>query len=129
MSETNKEHTAIDVFYVYRKGDKYYIHAEYLENRPDGLHKITYHKILLPLFKDGPHTHVQNLQRVFTNWSGKYILGDTYVNFGFGDILVNPEHAVYTDELIKPGIKEMTICDIEKALGYSIKTVKETDND
>lgn len=86
--KSNKPTSNLDMFYVFREDDNYYIHAEYLEERTDGLHKITIHKVRLPLFKERPNMSIEH------SLDSRLISQIAYADFGFGDLVCDPDHTI-----------------------------------
>lgn len=108
-------------FEVREKDGDFFIYAEYLEERTDGLHKLIFDNIPIHVYKNStPSVRVEPFKN-------PYIKPVTTINFGFGDIdfISTGEDVIYTDELIEPRVEEMTIEEIEKKLGYQIKIIKE----
>ena len=117
---------------VYFENEKPYMKLVYEYEDKAGIHEVIFPKVDFPLLC----THIPNCTRdEFYNGisTGPYIRNDfkNILPIFKGSIpgLNNNKPFNYMDRIIKPKVHEMTLEEIEKELGYSIKIVSKENND
>lgn len=100
--------------------NQYYLSITYTVEIEEAIYEYHIPKVLLPIsYSDDP---------IFFRCPViRYGADETYVDIGFGKLLVvpNKDHMHYTCVKIKDKTKKMTLKEIEKKLGYKIELVSE----
>lgn len=105
---------------LYKEDDKYYLCAKFLHEDKGGVHEVSIPKIEFPV---SPNCDVSfNSGWNDVNTPFRFIA----VDFGFVNTLFyakpfNDEGHLFTMTCLEEKVHEMTLAEIEKALGYKIK--------
>lgn len=104
---------------LYKENNHYYLAAKILYDDNNGFYEVYIPKIALPI-NDHFEVHLT---------SGYYNYQELDIDFGFGKLYAMPtdgqDKMVYFT-CIEEKVHEMTLAEIEKALGYKIKLKEET---
>lgn len=112
------EKSKIKLLYIDKKGDSFYINAEYEVTDSFGnVYEYRIKRLPMPIFDDP-----RDDQGDMYAYSDHYYKYDRYINLGFGNLRCTPETVVET-KLVHSTTKKMTIKEIEKALGHKVEIV------
>lgn len=110
--------------YIYIEDGKLYLKLSYTYEGDDGTHEITFPKIDLGFYTEQIPS-IENGLPSYAKVGNRY--GDSFYLRG----VKMPEYdfPIYSlDKLIQPSVKEMTLEEIEKKLGYPVKIVNKKEN-
>lgn len=105
------------------KKGKYYLGLTYeFEDAQENVHEVYISRVPLPIYDQGiPEIKCKSVYTM-----GSYINAGDSIDVGYGDVDL-PSDYVLTDTIVKYGVKEMTLEEIEKELGYKVKVVDRKD--
>lgn len=109
---------------TYVEDGKVYLKLSYTYEGEDGTHEVTFPKIDLGFYTEqipSIENHLPSYVRIDNCYGNSFELHDVKM----------PEYdfPIYSlDKLIKPAVKEMTLEEIEKKLGYPVKIVNKKEN-
>lgn len=109
---------------TYVEDGKIYLKLSYTYEGDDGTHEVTFPKIDLGFYTE-QIPNIENGLPAYAKVDNRY--GDYFYLRG----VKMPEYdcPIYSlDELIQPAVKEMTLEEIEKKLGYPIRIVNKKEN-
>lgn len=112
---------------TYVEDGKIYLKLSYTYEDDDGIHEITFPKIDLGFYEE----QIPSYDRYIGLCANKPFIRNRYgKSFDLCSIEVpDIKDSVYCiDKLIKPAVKEMTLEEIEKKLGYQVKIVNKKEN-
>lgn len=109
---------------LYQENNKYYLSANFLYENKIGFYDLSIPKIELPI---SPSCCEVNLNSGYDDCNVPYKIVD--VDFGFGLLYAkqfNDKGDFFTLTCLEEKVHEMTLDEIEKALGYKIKLKEKT---
>lgn len=93
--------------------DSYYLSAVYEVEEDDGFYEASFQRIELPVHFGAPDITISMA------WGSEV---DRTIDLGFGALNIPKP---FTKRLVKPKVREMTMADIEKAIGCKVKIISE----
>jgi len=101
------------------KNGRYYLGLTYeFEDAQENVHEVYISRVPLPIYDQGiPEIKCKSVYTM-----GSYINAGESIDVGYGDVNL-PSDYVLIDTIVKYEIKEMTLEEIEKELGYKVKIV------
>ena len=109
---------------TYVEDGKIYLKLSYTYDGDDGTHEVTFPKIDLGFYTEqipSTENHLPLYARIDNCYGDSFTLRDA-------EIPGSRTPVCYFDKLIKPAVKEMTLEEIEKKLGYPVKIVNKKEN-
>lgn len=109
---------------TYVEDGKIYLKLSYTYEGNDGTHEVIFPKIDLGFYTEqipSIENHLPLYARIDNCYGDSFTLRDAETP-GYRT------QVCYFDKLIKPAVKEMTLEEIEKKLGYSVKIVNKKEN-
>lgn len=106
---------------TYVEDDKVYLKLSYTYEGDDGIHEVTFPKIDLGFYTE----QIPNVEKC-SPWGSAPRIGNYYgdsFTLRSAKIPESETPVYFFDKLIRPAVKEMTLEEIEKKLGYPIKIV------
>lgn len=102
---------------------RYYLGLTYeFEDVQENVHEVYISRVPLPIYdQDIPEIKCKSVYTM-----GSYINAGHSIDVGYGDVDLPGDYTVI-DTIVKYGIKEMTLEEIEKELGYKVKVVDRKD--
>ena len=112
---------------TYVEDGKIYLKLSYTYEDDDGTREITFPKIDLGFYEE----QIPSYDRHIGLYTSKSIILNRYgKSFDLCNVEVSDikDSVCCIDKLIKPAVKEMTLEEIEKKLGYPVKIVNKKEN-
>lgn len=112
---------------TYVEDGKVYLKLSYTYEDEDGTHEVTFPKIDLGFYTE----QIPRYERYFGLYTDKLVIYNQYGEpFDLCNVKVSgiKDPVCCVDKLIKPAVKEMTLEEIEKKLGYPVKIVNKKEN-
>lgn len=105
------------------KTGRYYLGLTYeFEDAQENVHEVYISRVPLPIYDQGiPEIKCKSVYTM-----GSYINAGPSIDVGYGDVDLPGDYTVI-DTIVKYGIKEMTLEEIEEKLGYKVKIVSRED--
>ena len=108
----------VDDLQLYKENNKYYISAHFFYEDKKGFYEVSIPKIRLPVSSD-----------ICIDIVSSDGISDISIDFGFGKLKAEPyddQNHYYTLTCLEEKVHEMTLDEIERALGYKIKLKENT---
>lgn len=103
------------------KKRRYFLGLTYeFEDAQENVHEVYISRVPLPVYDQG----IPEIKHKSVYTMGSRISTGDSIDIGYGDVDL-PSDYVLIDTIVKYGIKEMTLEEIEKELGYKVKIVSE----
>lgn len=105
------------------KNGRYFLGLTYeFEDAQENVHEVYISRVPLPIYDQGiPEIKCKSVYTM-----GSYINAGPSIDVGYGDVDLPGDYAVI-DTIVKYGIKEMTLEEIEEKLGHKVKIVSRED--
>lgn len=102
---------------------RYFLALTYeFEDAQENVHEVYISRVPLPICNLG----IPEIKHKSVHTMGSRINTGDSIDIGYGDVDL-PSDYVLIDTIVKYGIKEMTLEEIEKELGYKVKVVNRKD--
>lgn len=102
---------------------RYFLALTYeFEDAQENVHEVYISRVPLPIYDQGiPEIKCKSVYTM-----GSYINAGPSIDVGYGDVDLPGDYSVI-DTIVKYGIKEMTLGEIEEKLGHKVKIVGRKD--